>query len=290
MSLGYRAKRLAKEALGLRQWPKREAIRPENFEQQAYSALLELGDVCFDVGANVGDVAMYLARVVGPIGCVVAFEPVFSMYRQMCWNLQQDSYEKAPIVTIPMGLSNKAGPATISIPANNFFRGSLAPPEQWQRVQAVTEMSTNECCFTTLDAVLAGKQYPTPDFLKIDVEGAELLVLGGAVSAFENGFRPLMLIELFAPWEKAFGYGPWNVLSYLMSHEYRFLFACPSGLVEHEPSAETPVPSEYEQGDTVVAFVPERHGGRLARVHELRRDGRGSILPMAVPPLPNRTD
>jgi tRNA A58 N-methylase Trm61 len=71
-------RRLAKEALGLQQWPKKAAVRPRNFEQQIYSALVREGDICFDVGANVGDVALYLARLTGRTGCVVAFEPVFS--------------------------------------------------------------------------------------------------------------------------------------------------------------------------------------------------------------------
>jgi FkbM family methyltransferase len=51
----------------------------------------------------------------------------------------------------------------------------------------------------------ADERYPKPHFIKIDVEGAELLVLRGGSEAFKRGFRPLMLIELFAPWQHAFG-------------------------------------------------------------------------------------
>jgi FkbM family methyltransferase len=281
-------KRIVKEALGLQQWPKKKAVCPKNFEQQIYSALIREGDVCFDVGANEGDVALYLARLTGHTGCVVAFEPVPSTYYELCRHLQLDCYEKAPIVTIPMGLSDKVGPAMISIPAENFFRGSLAAPEHWQQAQLATTISSYQCHFTTLDAVLEGKKYPIPDFIKIDVEGAELLVLHGGGARFESGFRPLMVAELFAPWEKAFGYGPWAALSYLMKFEYQFLFMCPGGLVEHHPSPTAPVPSEYEQGDMIVAFVPESHTDRIERLRALRHDGGGSILPVPGLPFPNR--
>jgi FkbM family methyltransferase len=263
-------------------------VRPRNFEQQIYSALVREGDICFDVGANVGDVALYLARLTGRTGCVVAFEPVFSTYCELCQHLQIDCYEKAPIVTIPMGLSDKVGPAMVSIPAQNFFRSSLAAPEQWQQAQFATSLSTYQCDFTTLDGVLEGKSYPVPDFIKIDVEGAELLVLHGGCARFENGFRPLLVVELFAPWEKAFGYGPWTALSYLMSFGYQFLFMCPGGLVEHHPSPIAPVPSEYEQGDTIVAFVPESHAERIEHLRALRHNGGGSVLTVPALPFPNR--
>jgi hypothetical protein len=39
-----------------------------------------------------------------------------------------------------------------------------------------------------------------------------------------------MLIEIFAPWEGAFGYGPWEVFKFLIGYGYKFLFACPEGL------------------------------------------------------------
>ncbi|HYM01389.1 MAG TPA: FkbM family methyltransferase, partial [Stellaceae bacterium] len=93
MNLAYRAKRVVKEALGLRQYPRRAPLRPEELEQQLYSALLRPGDTCFYVGANIGDVSLYLARVVGPEGAVFAFEPVIEAYRELCRNLQGDGYE-----------------------------------------------------------------------------------------------------------------------------------------------------------------------------------------------------
>jgi hypothetical protein len=49
--------------------------RPQSYEDQIYVSLIRRGDVCFDVGANNGDVSLLLARLAGYSGTVVAFEP-----------------------------------------------------------------------------------------------------------------------------------------------------------------------------------------------------------------------
>jgi FkbM family methyltransferase len=247
---------------------------------------LEEGDVCFDVGANVGNVAIFLAKICTPRGCVMAFEPVFFAYRCLCQQVQDDPYKKAPVLVLPVGLSDTVGSNTISIPDGNSGLASLAPPSAWQTVHSAT-MSTHIGDFTTLDTVLADERYPKPDFIKIDVEGAELSVLRGGSVAFERGFRPLMLIELFAPWQRVFRYGPWEVLDFLATLGYRFFFACPEGLVEHVPSPSIPLPPQYEYGYNVIAYFPEKHGGRVERLDRLRSGSEG-ILPMAPPPIPNK--
>jgi FkbM family methyltransferase len=286
MALAYRIKRAAKELLGYPQSPRKGAVRPANFEEQIYRAAIEEGDICFDVGANVGEVAIFLARIATPRGCVVAFEPVFSVYSVLCQRVQADSYSKAPIIGLPVGLSDTVGPRTISTPNGNSGLASLAPSDVWQAVHHATA-STQTCDFTTIDAILADERFPSPHFIKIDVEGAELLVLRGAFGAFKRGFRPLMLIELFAPWQRAFGYDPWDVLTVLIDLGYCFFFACPEGLVEHVPSQPSPFPPQYERGYNVIAYLPEQHARRVERLNQLRI-GAGGILPMNPAPIPNK--
>ncbi len=288
MGLLTRLKRSIKALLGLRQWPQQGHIRPSNFEEQIYTGLLRDGDVCIDVGAHLGGVALYLARLAGKAGCVLALEPVWPTYVELCRNVQLDTFEKAPIVTIPAGLAERVSSAAVSVPSKNFARGSLAAQERWKEVQRVQDITTYQCEFLTLDVALGQREWPTPQFVKIDVEGAELFVLRGATQSFARGFRPIMLIEVFAPWEAAFGYGPWDMLSYLRDLGYRFLFVCPEGLVEHEPSQESPFPREFERGYNVVAFILEKHWDRVELLRSMRPGGTARIMPMAPPPLPNR--
>jgi FkbM family methyltransferase len=207
---------------------------------------------------------------------------------QLCANIQSDTARKAPIVTVPVGLAESAQTTMISVPNSQFGMGSMAPSDAWKQVQGNSEIAEYRSEFTTLDSVLSEKTYPIPDFLKIDVEGAELLVLRGAAQAFAEGFRPLMLIELFAPWERAFEYGPWDVLSYLTDLGYSFLFACPHGLIEHIPSAQVPFPQQFEQGYNVVAFVASKHSHRIEPLRALQPGGDSRPLSMMPPPIPNR--
>ena len=121
--------------------------------------------------------------------------------------------------------------------------------------------------------------------MKIDVEGAELLVLQGARHLVSTA-QPLMLIEVFAPWEASFGYTPWEVLSMLRGWGYQFFFACPEGLVEYEPTAEKPFPESFKDGYNVVAWVPGKHADRLSTLRKLAAGSPG-VLAMGKPPVPN---
>jgi hypothetical protein len=96
-----------------------------------------------------------------------------------------------------------------------------------------------------------------------------------------------MLVELFAPWQRAFGYHPREVLRLLIDLGYCFLFACPEGLIEHQPTQDAPFPAEYERGYNVIAFHPTPHSDRIGNLDRLRRGGSGPIMDMPAPPVPN---
>ncbi|MHB1557199.1 MAG: FkbM family methyltransferase [Isosphaeraceae bacterium] len=261
---------------------------PSSFEEQLYAALVRRGDVCFDVGANKGDVSLFLARLVGESGNVVAFEPVWPVYIELCRSLQNDTCVKAPVVTVPVGLSDTDSHAMVHVPNGCTGMGSMADAVEWERAQSGAAIASYSARFTSLDSFLLTSGIKPPVFMKIDVEGAELFVLRGANELLSDGPYPLMLIEVFAPWEKAFGYRPWQPLSWLMERGYRFLFACPNGLVEHLPTEASPFPPEYEMGYNLLAYRPDSHGDRIGEVDYLRAGRGGTRLAMPPPPQPNR--
>jgi hypothetical protein len=59
----HRAKQAAKVLLNLRRRP-----RPRSLEEQVYAEVVREGDICFDIGANVGWIALFLARTAGAAG------------------------------------------------------------------------------------------------------------------------------------------------------------------------------------------------------------------------------
>jgi FkbM family methyltransferase len=258
------------------------------FEDQIYDAVLRPDDHCVDVGANVGEISARMAQLAGASGSVLAFEPVWPMYRELCRRLRRLSRAAAPVVTVPMGLSDAEREATIQVPDGDFGQGSMAGSAQWQQAHPGASLQSYLCRFTTLDQMLAAARWPTPDFIKIDVEGAELFVLQGAKEHFASGARPLMLIELYAPWERAFGYGPYAVLSLLAALGYLVLFACPQGLVPHVPTEQAPFPAAYVDGYNIIAYVPAVHQERIEALAGLHAGGATPKLPMTPAPMPNR--
>ena len=289
MAIMARLKLTTKELLGCyKKWPRPEIPKPNSYEEQIYQALVHPGDACFDIGANDGEVSLFLAKLAGHSGVVTAFEPVWPVYCELCRLVQYDTTLKAPIITIPFGLADIEKPAAIHVPNGKFGYGSMAGASTWSQVQGGAKIHAYQIQITTVDAFLCATGSRIPDFIKIDVEGAELFVLHGGAKMFNSGHRPLMLIEVFAPWERAFEYQPWILLSYLLEFDYRFLFVCKNGLVEHIPTEKNPFPPDYETGYNLIAYDPKSHGPRVDSLNQLRADANGRILQMAPPPQPNR--
>jgi FkbM family methyltransferase len=255
-------------------------IEATTFEEQIYASVVRAGDVCFDIGANRGDVSLFLARLVGASGMVAAFEPVASMYDVLCRSVEASGM---PIITVPLGLSDGELAGTIHVPNGEFEMGSMAAPEAWSDAQSGAELSKHRAHFVTLDSFMAKNALPDPQFMKVDVEGAELLVLRGAEGLFARGVRPMMVLEVFAPWERAFGYGPWELLRPLQLRGYSFEFACPDGLVPHVPSNDEPFPARFKWGYNVLAYHPIEHARRVSSLDDLRKD----VLSMPPPPRAN---
>jgi FkbM family methyltransferase len=278
----HRARQSAKILFNLRRRP-----RPFTLEEQVYAKVVREGDVCFDIGANVGWIALFLARTAGPAGKVIAFEPVWPTYMTMCANVQNTINVKAPIFTMPFGLAEQEKSAIIHVPDGRFEFASLAPVDELADIFPDMKIARYECRFMSLDGFLRTHNVLAADFWKIDVEGAELLVLRGASEHFAAGHRPLIVAEVYAPWQERSGYGAWEFFAPLIEMDYRFLFLCRGGLIEHLPSESAPFPPRFEDGYNVVAYVPQRHTERIRALAHLRL-GTGRAMRVAGGVYPNR--
>ncbi len=278
----HRAKQSAKVLFNLRRLPK-----PNTLEEQVYAEVVRDGDVCFDIGANVGWIALFLARTAGVAGKVIAFEPVWPTYTRMCVNIQNTINMKSPIFTMPFGLAEREKTAIIHVPDGRFEFGSLGQPDELAQVFPEMKIARYECRFMSLDGFVRCHDGLVADIWKIDVEGAELFVLRGASQHFAAGNRPLIVAEAYAPWEQRCGYGPWEFFAPLLGMGYRFLFLCPGGLIEHLPLESAPFPPEFEHGYNVVAYSPERHAERIRGLERLRF-GTGRAMRVARGLYPNR--
>jgi len=141
---------------------------------------------CFiDIGANCG--------IYTVVGCtlnqdvrVVAIEPVAKVCAALTRNVRQNRLEsRVTILNVALGDAN----GTVSFhEAEDYTMGSLALDGYWTRGGKVIQVNCR-----TLDSVVEELKIE-PDFVKIDVEGCEHLVLRGATQVLSK-FRPRIVLE-----------------------------------------------------------------------------------------------
>jgi FkbM family methyltransferase len=134
--------------------------------QQQLAAELHEGSVFYDVGANVGFFTLLAARAVGPTGRVFAFEPLPRNVELLQRHIAINHIRNA--ILFPAAVADAAGAGRIST-NNSPSQGSL-----------VADGSGTDVEMVTLDGLLASQAIAPPTVIKIDVEGAESRVLGGA--------------------------------------------------------------------------------------------------------------
>lgn len=140
---------------------------------------------CLDVGANKG---LFLAdyRRVAPLGYHIAYEPLP--------NLHEVLVRMYPDMEIRQrALSDREGTSSFVHVTDPDYDGYSGFKEQPYPVAVKTEaLETIEVVIERLDGHLP--EGWLPDFVKIDVEGAQGLVIAGAIDTFRRA-RPVMSIE-----------------------------------------------------------------------------------------------
>jgi FkbM family methyltransferase len=138
-----------------------------------------------DVGANIGYYTMLAASLVGKDGSVTAFEPNSENARLILLSVEQNGFSQVNV--IPLALSNKTGSAFFS--PHMGSNGGLLPGTE--------ESLMNPQCIVVptmrMDDILANRV----DFIKVDTEGAEGLILAGATRIIDRD-RPIISSE-FSP-------------------------------------------------------------------------------------------
>lgn len=155
------------------------------YEPIVYKALLDNireGMVVCDIGAHIGLLTLAAAKRVGPSGRVFAFEPAPDIVRTLRNHVRFNGYERTvDVVNAVVGDVTGTTPFYVYGDSMSASLGRdnldvLSPQRLTDPQLKAVEVTMPS---TTLDD-FARKRTVEPDLLKIDVEGAELLVLRGA--------------------------------------------------------------------------------------------------------------
>jgi len=157
--------------------------RDKEPEIELFTKLLSKNSFVIDVGANRGTYSFPIIRRIRKRGFLFLFEPIPELYEYL--NTGFASYKNVKI--FPLACSDKNETREISIPTSegNLGFGSASFVNKHIDFQS----KSIEC--VRIDDLEIAKL----NFIKIDVEGFEFLVLKGALKTIENN-RPVILAEI----------------------------------------------------------------------------------------------
>jgi FkbM family methyltransferase len=153
-----------------------DVVRYDALQIGLLAAELSEGDVAIDVGAHAGQYSLIMAARCGVSGQVVAFEPDPYARQMMQQNLQLNRNVKKPRIE-SMAVSDAPGEAVLYSRRGNANSSLVRSGLEGGVADACEKIAV---AVVTLDSYLHDSGLPTPRWVKIDTEGAEIRVLKGA--------------------------------------------------------------------------------------------------------------
>lgn len=203
--------------------------------------LLHEKSIVWDVGANIG-VFTFAAAMVASKGTVISIEADAWLATVLRKTRALNFYQDCDIKILPLAVSNKNGTAAFNIAARGRASNSLADVDARSTQGGVRE--THYVPTLTLDTLAS--EMPSPDFIKIDVEGAEDLAVGGAKRLILET-RPVFYMEI----------GPGN--------DSIFEFFKNAGYATYGPRGRVLQRDKLEN----IFFVPSERGDWISKIGKL---------------------
>jgi len=207
-----------------------------------------------DIGAHHGLYTLLASKLVGRRGRVVAFEPSprerkrlrHHLWLNLCLNTKVEPY----------AVGSQSSQAEFFVVENKSedWCNSLRPPV----IHGTTKVVKVDVL--PLDDYLDRATLSSVDFIKLDVEGAELSVLQGAQKLLQSAKRPVFMVEVEDTRTKPWGYRAREIVSALEAVGYEWFQPLADGsLVRIGPGRD-----DFEAN--LVAIPHERRGETFSQV------------------------
>ena len=146
-------------------------VEEDSMEAYTASYLPKSGDVVWDLGAHAGATSYCFAEMVGPAGKVFAFEPDDLSYQYLLRNIELHRLEN--VIPVKKAIAAKTGKALFSM--DGTLGAGLTGFTQCANEQYIREVET-------ISFEDACREFGSPMFVKMDIEGAEADVITSASS------------------------------------------------------------------------------------------------------------
>lgn len=159
----------------------------ERAETKLVRSEVNKGDIVLDIGANIGFYTLIFAELVGEEGKVFAFEPDPDNFDLLRKNVRVNSYKN--VVLVQKAASNKTGKLKLYLSEDNKGDHRIYDPHDGRRFIEIESVQLDDY-FRNYDSKI--------DFVKMDIQGAEGLVLQGMANLLEKNKNMTILTE-FSP-------------------------------------------------------------------------------------------
>lgn len=164
--------------------------------------------VILDIGANIGWYSLNLSKYV-PSGKIIAFEPVPRTFWLLKKNIELNGVRNVQLRNT--GLSDKKGEFEF------YYNPKLTGATSLRNLGTGRGRKV-KCKVERLDDI-APILPPRIDFIKCDVEGAELFVIRGALNILKKT-KPVLFLEMLRKWSAKFEYHPNDIIELLGTLDY----------------------------------------------------------------------
>ncbi len=189
----------------------------EPFETKIVKKYVKKGMTVVDAGANIGYYTLLLSRLVGPKGLVHAFEPGKENFELLKKNVELNKYKNTKLNRA--ALSNKEGAIKLYLSETNPQDHRIVKDKETRKFEKVSAV--------TLDKYFGKKN--NVDFIKMDIQGAEILALEGAKKILSSSKKLKMILEFWPYAIRQTGRMPMALINMLKKNGKIFLIDEKSG-------------------------------------------------------------
>jgi len=215
----------------------------ESAEINFVQKYLKPGMIALDIGAHHGLYTLLASKQVGPQGRVVAFEPSPRERKQLSRNVRLNRCTNVGIQPYALG-SKRSQTDLYLVDGGEDGCNSLRPP--------IVDSETRPVRVDVypFDDVAPKLGLRKVDFIKLDVEGAELDVLRGASGLLKTVPRPVFLVEVYDIRTEPWGYKAGQIVQFLDQQDYRWFELLSDGSIR-------PVAPNLQVYDANLVAIPE---------------------------------
>jgi FkbM family methyltransferase len=172
--------------------------------------LIDDGFKVFDIGGNIGWYTINIAKAKHNV-TILTFEPIPKTYKYLKGNLAINGIDN--VYPYNIGFSKEEQELTFYYYPEGSGNSSMVNLSGNDSVEKITSQVKK------LDDFVTDNQLSI-DFIKCDVEGAELFVFQGGIEAIKK-HKPIIFAELLRKWAIKFNYHPNEVIELLRNCGYR---------------------------------------------------------------------